>query len=181
MNRRLESSRITSYVKSHLDSLGVVLAAYGAFYLATTILGYWTLADWGKDVVVYPPQTITPLLPRSFINPLFFVTSLPALIIGAAMLCIYSLQTIDPLTADNKEHVAILLTVSGFTYLVIGAWPLMNAVDLAWDFQKQIMKDGAVFAWTLYLLALAAFVVGAVSVYRHSKIWHLKHHSEADV
>ena len=175
MTKQDATYRVSNYVKTHRVSLGLFLAAYGAFYLASVILSGWTLADWGKDVPGYPPAYVNTLLPRVFINPIFFVTSLPALFIGTLMLCVYCIRGINSQTVDDKEHVAILLTVCGFTYLVVGAWPLGNLTVFPWDWQKTIVTDGAVFAWSLYLLSLISLVTGATSVFLHSRIYHQKH------
>ena len=146
--------RITNYVKRHEVSLGLFLVAYGAFYLSSVILSGWNLADWGKDITTYPPTSINTLLPRSFINPIFFFTSFPSLVIGAAMLCAYSIRGIRLEVSDNKEYVAILLTAFGFTYQVIGAWLLGHPTDFPWQWQKQIIANGTIFAWALFLLSL---------------------------
>jgi hypothetical protein len=167
--------RVSNYVKSHKVSLALFLAAYGAFYLSSVILSGWTLADWGKDLTSYPPSSISALMPRSVIDPLFFVTSFPALIIGAVMLCAYSIRGINPAAVDDREHVAILLTVFGFAYQVIGAWPLGGKIDFPWEWQKQIVSNGTIFAWTLYVLSLSVLVVGGISLYIHSRIYHQKH------
>ncbi len=168
------TQRIYSYVKNHRVSVSLFLAAYGAVYLTSVILGGWTLSDWGKDVTGYPPPSITPLLPRSFINPIFFVTSFPALFIGTAALCAYSIRGISAQALDYKERVAILLAVCGFAYLVIGAWPLGTLVNFPWEWQKQILRNGTAFAWSLYILSLAALLIGGTSVYIHSRIYHQK-------
>ena len=167
--------RISSYAKNHRVSVSLLLSAYGVIYLTSVVLGGWTLADWGKDVTGYPQPSILPLLPRGFINPLFFVTSLPALFIGTISLCIYRIRGISPKIVDNKEHVAILLTACGFIYQIIGTWPLGNLVDFQWEWQKQILRNGAAFAWSLYILSLAALLVGGTSVYIHSRIYHQRH------
>jgi hypothetical protein len=174
-HNQTSGQRLRSYVKNHSLMLSLLLAAYGAVYLTSVVLGGWTLADWGKDVTGYPPPSITPLLPRSFINPIFFVTSFPALFIGTAALCIYSIRGISPQTLDHKEHVGILLTVCGFVYVVVGAWPLGVLVNFPWEWQKQILRNGTAFAWSLYLLSLVALFVGGASVYIHSRIYHQKH------
>ena len=166
--------RISNYVKRHNVSLGLFLAAYGTFYLSSVLLSRWTISDWGKDITGYPPSAINTLLPRSFIDPIFFVTSFPALIIGAAMLCAYSIREICPEAVDNKEYVAIVLTAFGFAYLVIGAWPLGQKDVFPWEWQKQIVANGTVFAWALYILSLIVLLVGAVSLYKHSLIYHQK-------
>lgn len=168
--------KISDYVKSHRVSLGLFLAAYGAFYLSSVLLSGWTIADWGKDITSYPPSSINTLLPRSFINPIFFVTSFPTLIIGAVLLCAYSIRGIRPEAIDQKEHVAILLTAFGFTYQIMGAWPLGRLIDFPWQWQKQIISNGPIFAWILYFLSLAVLLIGAFSLYTHSRIYHKKHH-----
>ncbi len=165
-----------NYVKEHRVSLGLLLAAYGAFYLAAVIMGGWTLADWGVDIFDVPPSAVHALVPRSLISPIFFVTSVPALIIGTVMLCVYSIRGLNPMiAAKDGEHVALLLTAAGFAYIIVGAWPLMDAVDLPWEWQKQIMSYGAPFAWALYILSLVVFAVGAVSMYVHSRAYHRRH------
>ena len=169
---------ISNYLRSHKMSIGLLLASYGTLYLTSVLLSDWTLADWGKDITVYPPSFIRTLLPRSFIEPIFFFTSFPALIIGAAMLSNYSIRGISPEAAPTKQYVAILLTAFGFTYQIIGAWPLENSADFPWQWQKQIVSYGPLFTWILYILSLVVLLIGAYSLYRHSQIYHQKHPSE---
>ena len=180
LHKRIYIYRISNYVKSHEASLAFFLAAYGAFYLSSVILSRWIISDWGKDMTSYPPSTFNTLFPRSLIDPIFFVTSFPALIIGAAMLCIYSLREIRPTAPDDKQHVAILLTAFGFTYQIIGAWPLEQMKDFPWQWQKQIAMNGPVFTWTLYLLSLVVLLIGVVSLYKQSRIYHQKHSGEEE-
>lgn len=172
--------KVSDYLKNHRVPLGLFLAAYGAFYLSSVILSRWTIADLGKDITGYPPSSINTLLPRSFIGPIFFVTSFPALIIGAAMLCAYSIRGISPDNIDDKERVAILLTAFGFAYQIIGAWPLGHLIDFPWQWQKQIISNGPIFAWILYLLSLVVLLIGVFSLYKHSRIYHQKHSSEEE-
>ncbi len=169
------SFRIIHYVKGHRASLGLFLAAYGAFYLSSVLLSGWSLTDWGKEIAGYPLSSINTLLPRSFINLIFFVTSFPSLIIGAAMLCLYSIRRIRLEDTDNKKYVAILLTAFGFTYQVIGAWPLGNMNDFPWEWQKHIVSNGSLVTWVLYVLSLIVLVVGGISLYLQSIIYHQKH------
>jgi hypothetical protein len=56
--------------------------------------------------------------------------------------------------------------------VVIGAWPLGQRDVFPWEWQKQIISWGPVFAWLLYLLSLVILVVGAVSLYKNSVIYH---------
>lgn len=173
--RQTYSHRISNYLRNHKVSVNLLLAAYGAVYLTSVILTGWTLVDWGKDITGLPPTSINPLLPRSSINPIFFVTSFPSLIIGTTALCVYSICKINPQVVDDKERVAILLTACGFAYQVIGAWPLGSKVNFPWEWQKQIVSNGTVFAWTLYILSLIALIIGGASLYIHSRIYHQRH------
>ncbi len=180
LQKNTYQNRISNYVTNHKVSLGLFLASYGVFYLTSVLLSFWTIFDWGKDITEYPPSTINTVLPRSFIDPIFFVTSFPALIIGATMLCNYSLRGITPEAPVDKQYVAILLTAFGFTYQVIGAWPLGKFADFPWQWQKQIILNGSIFAWILYILSLVVLFVGVVSLYKHSVIYHKKHLSEEE-
>jgi|YelNatPaOPRAMG01_1025707.scaffolds.fasta_scaffold41270_4 hypothetical protein len=167
-------NRLTRYIRQHQVSLGVFLAAYGAFYLAVVIMGGWNLSEWGQDIFGSPQPAVHSLLPRSYISPIFFLTSLPALLIGATMLCVISLRDLRAGTAVD-EHVAIALTAFGFAYQIVGAWPLQSTVDMPWIWQKQIMSYGSVFGWMLYVMSWVVLAVGAVSLYVHSRIYHQKH------
>jgi uncharacterized membrane protein YiaA len=167
-------NRAANYIKHHRISLGLLLAAYGVFYLSAVIMGGWTPADWGKDVFEVSPFAVHALIPRSAISPIFFITSLPALLVGTVLLCSGSIRGLRTLNADS-QYVAVLLVVFGFAYTVVGAWPLQNTVDLPWEWQKQIMSYGSSFAWMLYLLSLVVLAVGAVSLYVHSRAYHRKH------
>jgi len=173
-------NRVSNYMSNHKVSLGLFLASYGVFYLTSVLLSRWTIFDWGKDITSYPPSAINTILPRSYIDPIFFVTSFSALIIGTVMLCNYSLRGITPQASDDKQYVAILLTSFGFVYQVIGAWPLGKFVDFPWQWQKQIILNGSIFAWILYILSLAVLLVGVVSLYKHSVIYAKKHVSEEE-
>jgi len=174
-NRPLPLNRITRYVMTHEASLGTLLAAYGAFYLAAVIMGGWTWADWGMDVFTFPHTAIQPVMPRGFISPIFFVTSLPAMLIGIALLCDYCVREIRFGLTVVGERVAILLTVFGFAYVVVGAWPLQAVVDMPWEWQKQIMGYGLGFAWGLYLLGLLVLAIGGVSLFLHSREYRRRH------
>jgi hypothetical protein len=168
-------NRIASYVKNHWVSLGVLLAAYGTFYLLVVISTGWSPTDWGKDVVQCAPSAVPSLIPRSYVSPIFFVTSLPALIIGSIMLCIYSLHALRfGLTVDS-ERIAVLLVVFGFAYQVLGAWPLGVMANFPWEWQKQIMSYGPIFAWALYLISVVVLAVGGVTLVVHSRDYHKKH------
>ena len=171
-------NRVSRYAISHWVSLGLFLSAYGTLYLSSVILNRQAIAYWEKAVAIYSPSSISPLLPRSLLDPLFYVTSFPALIIGAAMLCSYSIRGIRSDGDKVKQYVAILLTAFGFTYQVIGAWPLQHQIDFPWQWQKQIVSFGSYFTWSLYILSLIVLSTGVVSLYKHSVIYHLNHPSE---
>lgn len=168
-------SCVPGYLDTHKVSLGLFLVAYGVFYLASVIMSDWRISDWGTDTTMYPPFFVNAILPRSTIAPLFFITSVPALLAGATLLSLYCSRGLSALTVQNREHVAIILTIFGFVYVVIGAWPLGSSVNFPWEWQKQIASNGAIFAWGLYILGLIVLVVGGITLYRCSKIYHQKH------
>jgi hypothetical protein len=174
-------TRIVSYVKSHSASLGTLLSAYGAFYLFAVIRTGWIPVDWVTQTPRLESLALYPPVLNPYLIPAFFVTSLPALLLGAAILCAYSVRALRSSVTVDSEHVAILLTVFGFAYQVLGAWPLQNVADFAWKWQKQIMSFGAVFAWGLYVLSLIALVVGAFSLFVHSRGYHRRHSELNDV
>ena len=181
MDQTNTAKQILNYIKTHEVSLGVLLAAYGAFYIAAVVMSGWTWFDWGTDMTVLPKTAVTALLPRSFISPIFFVTGFPALLIGTVMLCAYSIRGIGSVSANDKEPVAVLLTAFGFAYMVIGAWPLGKAVDFPWEWQKQIISYGTVFAWVLYLLSFIVLSVGGISLYIHSRAYHRMHNEPSSI
>jgi hypothetical protein len=163
------------YVYRHKVSLGLFFASYGVFYLYAVIMSGWTIADFGQDTTTYAPFEINGWIPRSAIAPIFFSTALPALIIGAVLLVVYCIRGLTPQSVENRERVGIILTAFGFSYIVLGAWPLGKQLDFPWDWQKEIFSYGYVFTWGLYLLGITVLAVGAVSVYRCSVFYHRQH------
>jgi hypothetical protein len=167
--------RVSEYINKHKVSLGLFLAAYGVFYLASVVMSDWRISDWGTDTTMYPTFFVNTVLPRSTIAPLFFVTSVLALLAGAILLSLYCSRGLSPTTVENRERVAIILTAFGFAYVVIGAWPLGSIVNFPWEWQKQVAINGAPLTWGLYILGLVALFLGGISLYRCSKIYHQKH------
>jgi len=160
--------RAVNYVRSYQLSLGIFLASYGVFFLSVVILGNWSLSDWGQDTFNCAPWVVNSLLHRSYFAPIFFLTGFPALLIGAALLAISSLRSLWSGVCVNG-YVAVALVVFGFGYLVVGAWPLQSTADMPWMWQKQIMSFGAGFGWLLYLLGVVVLLIGAASLYVHSR------------
>jgi hypothetical protein len=110
----MKQNHVSSYIETHMASLGTLLAAYGGFYLYMVIRTGWVPTD---GVTVTPTLAsfghIEPILSPLVIFA-FFITSLPALLVGVAMLCYYTIRVLlHGLTVDS-EHVAVLLTVFGF-------------------------------------------------------------------
>lgn len=170
-----KSNRMGSYVKSHLASVGTLLFAYGAFYLYSVIRTGWVPSDGFTVAHSFSSLALKAPVLNPYIIPAFFVTSLPALLIGAILLCSYTVWVLrNGLTVDS-EHVAVLLTACGFAYVVLGAWPLQDAINFPWTWQKQIMEFSPGFAWMLYLLSSVMLTIGAVSLYVHSRVYHSKH------
>jgi hypothetical protein len=61
--------RVSGYINMHKVSLGLFLAAYGVFYLASVVMSDWRISDWGNDTTMYPPFFVNTALPRSTIAP----------------------------------------------------------------------------------------------------------------
>ena len=169
------TQRVVGYVSRNKVSLGLFLASYGAFYLYAVIMSGWTVGDWGRDTTTYASFEVSGWLPRSVIAPLFFVTALPALIAGSVLLMVYCIRGLTMHSVEDRERVGIILTASGFCYIVLGAWPLGKQLDFPWDWQKAIFSYGAAFTWGLYILGVAVLAVGALSVYRCSVFYHRRH------
>ncbi len=167
------------FLKAHWVAVSLILAVYGWVFLFSVLLSGWTISNWGEDLTGYPLM-VTPLLPAGWIAPAFFVSSIPPLIIGTVGLCYYSIRGINPHVVDNREHVAVLLVAFGFSYQILGAWPLGSITVFQWQWQKDIVSNPFPLVWLLYLLSLAALLSGSVSLFIHSRIYHQKHPSNSD-
>lgn len=106
----------------------------------------------------------------TFTIPLLLMMAL----IGTLMLTVYCVRDIQPARIDNKEYAAILVTALGFTYQVIGAWPLWSQ-PYPWPWQHIIAKYGNLLVLPLFAGSLLALITGGVSLYIHSNIYHQKH------
>jgi len=161
------SYRVASFVKGHQLIIGLLLVFFGVTDLWLIMLNlYGTMpgfyANW---------QTFYFFMPEwAFTIPVLLVMAL----VGTLMLTVYCVRDIQPARVDNKEHAAVLVTALGFTYLVIGAWPLWNQA-YPWAWQQQIANYGNLLVVPLFAGSLAALIAGAVSLYIHSKIYHQKH------
>ena len=164
---------VSNYMGNHRVSLGLFLASYGVFYMSSVLLSRWTIADWGKDITSYPPSTINTIVTPQFYRSNLFCHKSPS--INHRSYNAYALTVIHGITPEapvDKQYVAILLTcfwvyVPGNRGLAIG-----EIDDFPWQWQKQIILNGSIFAWILYLLSLVVLFVGVVSLYKHSVIYH---------
>jgi hypothetical protein len=121
--------------------------------------GNWPHVDW-RFFYFYMPQW-------SFTVPILLSMTL----VGTLLLSLYSITSIQPGRVDNKQNAAILVTALGFTYQVIGAWPLWNQ-SYAWQWQAEIAKYGNLLTFPLFIGSLIVLIIGAASLYKHSKIYH---------
>jgi hypothetical protein len=152
-------------VKHHLLSIGFWLVFFGVadlWYvmpnLYAGLVGDWPNVDWRVFYFYSPLWRIT-------VPILLFMT-----LIGTLMLSVYCIRGVKPQSADNKQNAAILVTALGFTYQVIGAWPLWNQV-YAWPWQAEIASYGNWLVFPLFIGSLFALIIGAFSLYKHSKIY----------
>ena len=151
-------------VKRHQFSIGLLLVFLGVanlwFVMPNTyagLVGDWHI-DW-RSLNLYKPLW-------SFTVPLLLITTL----IGTLLLSQYCIS-IRPEKVDNKQNAAILVTALGFTYQVIGAWPLWNQW-YPWQWQAEIARYGNWLVFPLFIGSLIALIIGAASLYKHSKILH---------
>ncbi|MGD0203117.1 MAG: hypothetical protein ABSC20_04340 [Candidatus Bathyarchaeia archaeon] len=159
--------QMANFVKEHQLSIGLLLTFFGVADLWFVMPNmYAVLLDWhvsGPVFSFYMPEWV-------FTIPILLIISL----IGTLMLCVYSIRDIRPESVDNKEHAAILVTALGFTYQVIGAWPLWNQ-PYSWPWQAEIATYGNLLVFPLFIGSLLALIIGASSLYIHSKIYREKH------
>jgi hypothetical protein len=169
--QNLVFNRLAIAIEKQEVWFGAAFAAYGAFFLVCVVMGGWIPSDWGKDVFLFPESAIRPLIPRSFISPFFFLTSLPALLAGAALLCDSCIRALRFGLTSQSQIAAVLMVAFGFAYVVAGAWPLQPVTDMLWDWQSQTMSYGAGFAWLLTGLSVVVLAVGCVTLWAHSKAY----------
>jgi hypothetical protein len=155
--------QMVKFVKNHQLSIGLLLTIFGVADLWFIMPNIWSsAANWQGFYLLMPQWSVT--------VPILFIISL----MGTMILCVYSIRDIQPQKTDNKEHAAILVTALGFTYQVIGAWPLWNQ-PYPWPWQKEIANYGNLLVLPLFIGSLLALIIGAASLYIHSKIYREKH------
>ena len=160
--------QVVSFVKRHQLIIGLLLVFFGVsdlwFILPNvygTFPGYYV--NW---------ETFYPYMPEWPVTiPILLVMTL----IGTLMLTVYCIRDIQPARVDNKEDTAILVTALGFTYQVVGAWPLWKQ-QYPFPWQQQIANYGNLLVLPLFAGSLLALIIGALSLYIHSGIYHQKHH-----
>ena len=167
LNQKSPAHQAAQFFKSHQLIIGLLLVFFGVSdlwfimpNLYDTYPGYYVnwqafylfTAEWGVTI------------------PILLVMTL----IGTLMLAVYCVRDIQPARVDDKEHAAMLVTALGFTYQVVGAWPLWNQ-PYPWPWQHIIAKYGNLLVLPLFAGSLLALITGVVSLYIHSKIYHQEH------
>ena len=154
-------------IKRHQFSVGLLLVFFGVADLwfvmpnmYAALVGGWH-ADW-RFFYFYMPQWV-------FTVPILLIM----ILVGTLMLSAYCLRGINSESHDNKQHAAILVAALGFTYQVIGAWPFWGKA-YPWPWQAEIAKYGNLLVLPLFIGSLLALIIGAASLYRHSKIYRQK-------
>jgi len=160
-------TQMANFVKKHQFSIGLLLVFFGVADLWFVMPNmYDALPGWPVKWPVF--GYYMPLW--RFTIPVLLIVSL----IGTLMLCVYCIRDIQPGRVDNKEYAAVLATALGFTYIVIGAWPLTSQ-GYPWPWQTEIASYGNLLVFPLYIGSLIALIAGAASLYIHSKIYRQKH------
>ncbi len=160
---------MANYIKRNQFSIGLVSLFFGVTDLWFVIpnmyaglVGDWPHVDWRFFYFFMPLW--------SFTVPFLLVLSL----FGIFVLSLYCVPGIHTENINNKQVAAIIVTTLGFTYQVVGAWPLWNQW-YPWQWQAEIARYGNFLVFTLFVGSLLALLVGAVALYLHSKIWHEKY------
>jgi len=154
---------MTESVKRHQLSIGLLLVFFGIADLwfvmpnmYAGLVGDWHV-DW-RSLNLYKPLW-------SFTVPLLLITTL----IGTLLLSLYCIRDIRTEKVDSKQNAAIVVTALGFSYQVIGAWPLWNQW-YPWPWQAEIARYGNWLVLPLFIGSLIAMIIGAASLYIHSNI-----------
>jgi hypothetical protein len=167
-SRQNNAYTIAKSVKNNQFSIGLLLVFFGIADLwfvmpnmYAGLVGDWHI-DW-RFFYFYMPQW-------SFTVPILLILTL----VGTLILGMYSIMGIQSESIDNKQNAAIIVTSLGFTYQVIGAWPLWTQW-YPWQWQAEIARYGNWLVFSLFIGSLIAIVLGVASLYIHSKIYHKIH------
>jgi hypothetical protein len=73
----------------------------------------------------------------------------------------------EPIQSNKRTTIGLLLAVTGFTYLLIGAWPDMTQ-PYPWQWQTQIAQLGNTALWILFTISFAALGIGSFIICQKS-------------
>jgi hypothetical protein len=160
--------QIYAFLKKHQFSVGLFMIFFSVADLWFVVPNMYAglVGDWHVDwrfFYFFMPEW-------GYTVPLLLIMSL----MGTFILCVYCIRNIQLEKSDYKEHAAIIATTFGFTYQVIGAWPLWKQW-YPWPWQAEIARYGNLLVFPLFIGSLLALIIGAVSLYIHSKMYHEKH------
>ncbi len=158
---------MVGFVKRYQFSIGLSLIFFGVVDLwfvmpnmyASLVSGW--VVNW-SFFYFYMPEWV-------FTIPILLIMTL----VGTLILSEYCIRGIQPGSVDNKQYAAILVAALGFTYQVIGAWPLWNQ-PYPWPWQQEIAIYGNLLVLPLFIGSLIALIAGAASLYIHSKIYQAR-------
>jgi hypothetical protein len=157
LNQTNTAFPMAKFLKSHQLSIGLLLLFFGVASLSFIMPNIWKSEEQWQSVYILMTQW-------RFAVPALLVMSL----IGTLVLCFYVAGNLRTQKVDNIERAATLLTALGFTYQVVGAWPFWNQA-YTWPWQKEIAAYGNLLVLPLFGGSLLALVIGAASLYVHSK------------
>ncbi len=160
--------KLAKSFKRHQFSIGLWLVFFGVadlwFVMPNMYAGL--VGDWHVDwrfFYFYMPEWF-------FSVPILLIMTL----VGTLILSVYCIRDIQSESFNHKQKAAILVTSLGFTYQVIGAWPLWNQW-YPWQWQAEIARYGNLLVFTLFVGSLLVLMIGATSLYLHSRIWRKNH------
>ena len=157
---------VAIFVKRHQLATGLLLVFFSVAdlwlimpHLYAGLRGDWPV-NWGFFYFYIPFY----MSEWTFTVPILLFMSL----VGTLMLSVYCVSGIKPESVDHKKEAAVLVTALGFTYQVIGAWPLWNQL-YAWPWQAEIARYGNWLVLPLFIGSFCALIMGAASLYKYSK------------
>ncbi len=179
----VSAKSLFGHIKQHLLFYGIVTEIAGLSLLAVLIANAAYPFTFANDVQKY--FNLPWLIRALFIE--FLATSIVFAATGIALLSAFGLKkghsqtSMKNVKKDIQEYIAIIkgpiqshkktvigliLTLSGFTYLLIGAWPDPPILPdfpegpYFWPWQKELAKLGSTTLWILYMFSFAVTAVG---------------------
>ncbi len=184
----ISAKSLFRHIKNHFLFYGTTTTIIGLSLITLLTANSAYPFAFANDVQKY--LTSTWLIRALYIE--FFVTSLILITTGITLLVAFGLTkgysatsmknvkndiqeyiTIikEPIKSNKKTAIGLILTLSGFTYLLIGAWPdVPVSPDFPegpyfWQWQRELETLGSTTLWILYIISFAVFIFGCLILF----------------